>query len=879
MPGMAFAESASYSTDGNGTYTFDVTDTAELNGLVQSVAANAETIIVNVYGTLTYETDATHNGDYLTSTEGIKSITIVGKSEGAKFVQTGVGVSAMGLPEGGTLSFKDIAIEDTTVYTYENGESAWEFCYAEYAGTVEFDNCRIGGEYGGIMTNGDAKFTNCEIVGEKATEGHGGTEYSVWVNNGSAFFENCTFTGRRALKMHEEYGSDVINVTVTGCSFKDVSEKPGIAIGTVDASTEVIVNDCEFIDCHSANGDAGGVDGVYETDTDTSKFNTNLDDVVFDVYTADELITAMTAINAPIKGDVEINILADIDLTGKTWVTGSVNGYGGAGIYTVNGNDHAITNLTGPLFDSTWAGTAELHINNLTIADSTMTGGADNHGFGAFVGHTEATQVVSLTNCHVDNCELTGADWTGGLIGYAAGYNKQNDGPVFETITIKDCSVENSKITGGGSTGAIIGHATGNVWTKVVIENCVVEKNTITCTDDSDKKAGAVLGTVGVAGAEYAGKQGGVYVDAEVSGNTVTSGTTEINRIYGRFGSGGTLNITGGTYYDCTEAECLDTPDDGTINVVEDATFKDEIPYIDAGVLMDTTATNGEAGICFEAHNLNNVHVKVELYSGNTLLVTKEYNKGTFNGTVTCTFYTVGTSSSWTQTPSPWTAYDNVVPTHAVLYVNGESVAQDDVDFTKEAWVAFPGTKAPAAPSTGGGYVSIEKPEITADAGADYNLSILGTTLTITAKEGYELVDVTLNGVSKGAVTELKGLETGDKVVIVTKAIGAEEPVADETRLVARSQMSKAKGKKAIKVYWFNEDGSELTYDGYEIFRSTKRFKGYGTKPIFETEREAYWNTDIEMGTKYYYKVRGYNEVNGERVYSDWSLKAWRVAE
>lgn len=187
--------------------------------------------------------------------------------------------------------------------------------------------------------------------------------------------------------------------------------------------------------------------------------------------------------------------------------------------------------------------------------------------------------------------------------------------------------------------------------------------------------------------------------------------------------------------------------------------------------------------------------------------------------------------------------------------------------------------ETPAPSYSGGGYVPVEKPEIIADAGADYDLSILGTTLKIAVKDGYELVDVTLNGVSKGAVTELKGLETGDKVVITTKAIGTGEPVADEAQLVARSAMSKAKGKKAIKVYWFNEDGSELTYDGYEIFRSTKRFKGYGTKPIFETEREAYWNTDIEMGTKYYYKVRGYNEVNGERVYSDWSLKAWRVAE
>ena len=36
-------------------------------------------------------------------------------------------------------------------------------------------------------------------------------------------------------------------------------------------------------------------------------------------------------------------------------------------------------------------------------------------------------------------------------------------------------------------------------------------------------------------------------------------------------------------------------------------------------------------------------------------------------------------------------------------------------------------------------------------------------------QEGYELVDVTLNGVSQGKVTEIKGLKTGDKLVVITK--------------------------------------------------------------------------------------------------------------
>lgn len=194
-------------------------------------------------------------------------------------------------------------------------------------------------------------------------------------------------------------------------------------------------------------------------------------------------------------------------------------------------------------------------------------------------------------------------------------------------------------------------------------------------------------------------------------------------------------------------------------------------------------------------------------------------------------------------------------------------------------------TPTPTPPS-GGGYVSIERPDVTADDGGSYELSFLGTTLKIAAKDGYELADVTVNGVSKGAVTELKGLKTGDKVVITTKAIVDEPAVepepeapAADVQLVARSKMSKADGQKAVKVYWYAEDGSDLNYDGYEVFRSVKRYEGYGKKPFFTTEREVYWNTDIEDGQKYYYRVRGYNVVDGEKDYSEWSLKAWRTVE
>ena len=181
---------------------------------------------------------------------------------------------------------------------------------------------------------------------------------------------------------------------------------------------------------------------------------------------------------------------------------------------------------------------------------------------------------------------------------------------------------------------------------------------------------------------------------------------------------------------------------------------------------------------------------------------------------------------------------------------------------------------------------AIQKPIIEASEGVTVDLNSTGTIAAITVADGYELADVTVNGVSKGAVTTLTGLKTGDKVVVTARKIETADDQAvlieavKNTRLVARSMYAAApSGKKAIKVYWFNKDGSELNFDGYEVYRSLKRNSGYGTKPIFKTTKERYFNTAIKKGNKYYYKVRGYKVIGGQKVYTPYSLKAWRIAK
>lgn len=254
-------------------------------------------------------------------------------------------------------------------------------------------------------------------------------------------------------------------------------------------------------------------------------------------------------------GNVTVEILRDVDLSGVDWNPVTVSGPGYP-LVTVNGNNKTITGLNDMLFAGTWAGKSGLIINDLTIANSNIANDVEDEkgtvGVGAFIGYPQASATITLNNCHLVNSTVEGGHWTGGLIGMAGGYNG-NDGPVFMNLTITGCSVTGSTITGKGSAGGVIGHGSCAAWTNVVIENTTVSGNTITSTGSSTNKAGSVMGTIGAAGkpATAAGetKTGGASVSATTSGNTVTSGGTAITTIYGRQGSeSGMLTVTGGTY-------------------------------------------------------------------------------------------------------------------------------------------------------------------------------------------------------------------------------------------------------------------------------------------------------------------------------------------
>lgn len=219
--------------------------------------ANAEDgDIIGIKGNVTWTTGASSGSTPFAEEGTLKNITLLGLENGATFTAIGSGVGAVGI-DGGTVTFKNLKIVDKSV---SYAEDSWEFGYLEFRGNTVFENCNV---VNAIMMEGDsAKFVNCTF------NSNDDNQYAVWVANGNATFENCTVTGARGLKIHEDYGSEVGTVVINNNTFVELTKKPGLAIGTVNAGTTVVLTNNEFI------GTQPGDDGnyKYETDTDVTTF-------------------------------------------------------------------------------------------------------------------------------------------------------------------------------------------------------------------------------------------------------------------------------------------------------------------------------------------------------------------------------------------------------------------------------------------------------------------------------------------------------------------------------------------------------------------------------------------------------------------------------
>ena len=179
--------------------------------------------------------------------------------------------------------------------------------------------------------------------------------------------------------------------------------------------------------------------------------------------------------------------------------------------------------------------------------------------------------------------------------------------------------------------------------------------------------------------------------------------------------------------------------------------------------------------------------------------------------------------------------------------------------------------------SSGGHYVPTQRPEIQTNEGGKTELSNNGRTLTITPDEGKEVEKVLVNGEDRGAVTEITGLRTGDKVEIFFKD---KAPTKEELDAAAKDILKNASrritiwrtSKKSIRITAVG-DLSELIEKGYVVkYTFYKKVPGADKyTAVKTTENNKYNYTKLKKGiNKFQVKIRIYDK-DGNFVASGWT--------
>lgn len=268
----------------------------------QAVAAATKAegpiVTIDLKGDVYWETLGSHGSSPLLPVDSPISAVVI-NGNGKTFTAIGAGVGPVALANGGKLTFNDVNIVDNSV-SYE--EDAWEFTYLEFAGLLEFNGCTFNSgvqfqteKYEDVLATLNASFENCRFITNEESV------YAAWISDGTTSFLNCTFEGTRGLKMHEDYGSEIVSVIVDDCTFGPLSKKPGVAIGTLNAETSVTIKNSKFDRCQA--GDQKNY--MYESDTDITEFTFVLADNTV-IPSGDDVVEQEDG-SAVVTGNVALN--------------------------------------------------------------------------------------------------------------------------------------------------------------------------------------------------------------------------------------------------------------------------------------------------------------------------------------------------------------------------------------------------------------------------------------------------------------------------------------------------------------------------------------------------------------------------------------------
>ena len=490
------------------------------------------------------------NGSITSNVTGYESIDNIGTS------------LLLAVPAYTNVTFEGITFNNVMSFDYQLYTSPWS-----QLGELKFDGCTFNGIIVGAIAAQTLTFNGCEFknyTNEKSAnnsnptwirpaygnwkkddnEGQGGDFRSLTEIN----FTDNTVTSTRPVKFEYISQWDITStVTATSNTF-DITAQPGdTSIKNVGLYLGAHTDKNEFHLVADNNTKSKGTAALYtipkgttslpagSTVKDSSGNEIELTDALAWKGTKDDVLTLKTECEAKIgdayyatladafaaankTGDTVIELLDDINMTGKNWTPVGVDGYHGQGVITLNGNGKTITGLSAPLFAGGFAGKSGIVIKDLTIAGADINDTTNDQGIGAFINCVDSMTRIELDNCHLKNSKIvsTGGARVGGLIGWTSGYNKPNDGPVDTKVTLTNCSVENVTIEAKGSVGGLIGHAGANPATYHTITGCTVKDSTLKCTETGKSwRVGDLVGTANV---------GQVTVDAATSAsqNTLT---------------------------------------------------------------------------------------------------------------------------------------------------------------------------------------------------------------------------------------------------------------------------------------------------------------------------------------------------------------------
>ena len=461
----------------------------------------------------------------------------------------------LAVPAYTNVTFKGTTFNNVMSFNYQLYTGPWS-----QLGELKFDGCTFNGIIVGAIAAQTLTFNGCTFNNYENTdsannsnptwirpaygnwkkddnEGQGGDFRSLTEIN----FTDNTVTSTRPVKFEYISQWDITStVTATSNTF-DITAQPGdTSIKNVGLYLGAHTDKNEFHLVADNNTKSKGTAALYtipkgttslpagSTVKDSSGNEIELTDALAWKGTKDDVLTLKTECEAKIgdayyatladafaaankTGDTVIELLDDINMTGKNWTPVGVDGYHGQGVITLNGNGKTITGLSAPLFAGGFAGKSGIVIKDLTIAGADINDTTNNQGIGAFINCVDSMTRIELDNCHLKNSKIvsTGGARVGGLIGWTSGYNKPNDGPVDTKVTLTNCSVENVTIEAKGSVGGLIGHAGANPATYHTITGCTVKDSTLKCTETGKSwRVGDLVGTANV---------GQVTVDAATS--------------------------------------------------------------------------------------------------------------------------------------------------------------------------------------------------------------------------------------------------------------------------------------------------------------------------------------------------------------------------